>query len=308
MKIAFLGTPEFAVPSLMALHEAGHALTVFTQPDRPRGRRMQLAPPPVKTAALGLGLPVFQYENISGGQGLSRLQAISPDLMVTAAWGQILSPPVLAVPRLGCLNVHGSLLPRYRGAAPVQWAILNGEKVTGVTIMRTDAGLDTGDMLARAETAIGPEETAGELLTRLAPLGAALLVRTVAAWQGGEITPIPQDNALATQAPQLNKEDGKLDFAQPALSLHNRVRGLNPWPGAYALLEDIQVKFWRTAAAPLDRPAVPGQCVVADPRQGLLVATGEGALQVLELQFPGAKRMEAGAALLGRPLAGRRFS
>lgn len=308
MRIAFLGTPGFAVPSLTALHQAGHELTVFTQPDRPRDRHMRLTPPPVKTAALHLGLPVYQFENISGGEGLRRLQDIAPDLMVTAAWGQILSPAALAIPRLGCLNVHGSLLPRYRGAAPAQWAILNGERVTGVTIMLTDAGLDTGDMLARAETPIDPNETAGELLARLAPLGADLLVQTVAAWERGEITPVPQDNALAAYCPQLKKEDGRLDFTQNAQSLHDRVRGLNPWPGAYALLGNTQVKFWRTAVAPLDKPAAPGECVLADPKRGLFIAAGEGVLQVLELQFPGAKRMSASAALLGRPLAGQRFS
>lgn len=308
MRIAFLGTPEFAVPSLTALDEAGHELTVFTQPDRPKDRHMRLTPPPVKTAAQALGLPVYQFDHISGGEGFRCLENTAPDIMVTAAWGQILSPAALAIPRLGCLNVHGSLLPRYRGAAPAQWAIVNGERVTGVTIMLTDAGLDTGDMLARAETPIDPNETAGELLARLAPLGADLLVRTVAAWEHGEIVPVPQDNALATYYPQLKKEDGRLDFTQPAQALHDRVRGLNPWPGAYALLGDTQVKFWRTVVASLDKPAAPGACVLADPKRGLLVAAGERALQVLEIQFPNAKRMDARAALTGRPLAGQRFS
>lgn len=309
MRIAFLGTPEFAVPSLEHLIAAGHRVHVFTQPDRPKGRGHKMIPPPVKQVALARGLPVQQFERISAPEGMAALEAAAPELMVTAAWGQILSARVLEIPKHGCVNVHASLLPKYRGAAPIQWAVINGEAVTGVTTMLTDVGLDTGAMLEREETPIGPDETAGELYERLAELGARLLVKTVEKIQRGTAVPEPQNPLEATYCRQLTKEDGKLDFACSARTLHNRIRGVNPWPGAYAGMGDTVIKIWRSALSAVPaKGASPGECVIADAKRGLFVATGDGLLEILELQFPGAKRMAAKAALLGHPMAGTRLS
>ena len=308
MRIAFLGTPDFAVPSLEALVQAGHEVHVFTQPDRPKGRGYAMIPPPVKVAALRHGLSVQQFQRISTPEGVAALSELAPELLVTAAWGQILSAQVLAIAQHGCINVHGSLLPKYRGAAPIQWAVINGETVTGVTTMLTDIGLDTGAMLERVETPIGPNETAGELFDRLAVLGAKLLVETIEKIQKGTSVPVPQDPQLATHCGQLTKEDGKLDFTWSAQTLHNRIRGVNPWPGAYAQLGDTTIKIWASAQSDLDaQGALPGKCIIADAKRGLFVATGDGVLEILELQFPGSKRMNAKAALLGHPMDGARL-
>ena len=306
MKIAFLGTPEFAVPSLQALVDAGHTVAVFTQPDRPQGRHATLTPPPVKELAQKLGLPVYQFEKIRLPEGVAALKEYAPDLMVTAAFGQILSAENLAIPPYGCVNVHGSLLPKYRGAAPIQWSVIDGEAVTGITTMLTDVGLDTGDILLKQEVEIDPDETAGELYERLAVIGAELLLKTIDALEAKAIIPIKQDEALATKCPMLKKEHGKLEFSQwSAKKVHDRVRGVNPWPGAYALLPDGKpLKIWRTRVAELPEPAVPGTCV-GDGKQGLFIACADGsAVEVLELQAPGSKRMEAKAYLRGKPLAG----
>lgn len=315
MKIAFLGTPAFALPSLSMLIEEGHELCVFTQPDKPVGRRAELTPPPVKQLALRHGLPVCQPVKIREPEGVNALRAFAPDLMVTAAFGQILSAENLAVPRLGCINVHGSLLPAYRGAAPIQWAVIDGLARTGITTMMTDIGLDTGDILLQEALEILPEETAGELYGRMAELGAKVLQETIRRLQDGALAHTPQDEALATKCRMLKKEDGKLDFAQPAQRLHDRVRGTNPWPGAYALLHGAPLKIWRSrvaanavpasavSASAVPENATPGRCF-GDAKQGLYIACGEGALEVLELQAPGGKRMEAKAYLRGKPLAG----
>ena len=213
MRIAFLGTPEFALPSLDMLYRAGHTLAVFTQPDRPVGRHATLTPPPTKAYALERGIPVFQFEKIRLSEGVAALQGFAPDLMVTAAFGQILSAENLAIPTYGCINVHGSLLPKYRGAAPIQWAIINGETETGITTMMTDIGMDTGDILLVDRIAIDPDETAGMLFERMAVLGAETLRRTITALEAGTLTRIPQDEAQATKCPMLKKEHGKLDFS-----------------------------------------------------------------------------------------------
>lgn len=304
MRIAFLGTPDFAIPSLNILAETGHTLAVFTQPDRPVGRHGTLTPPPVKQFALAHDIPVFQPERIKSDEGLSMLRGFLPDLMVTAAFGQMLSVENLSVPPLGCINVHGSLLPKYRGAAPIQWAIIHGETETGVTTMFTDAGMDTGDMLLHAKTAIEPDETAGALYERLALLGAETLARTLMLLESGKLIRIPQDAAQATTCPMLKKEHGHIDFTQTAQAVHNRVRGTNPWPGAFALLDGEPLKLWQTRIVETRAGGAPGSCF-GDVKSGLFVACGDGAVEVLALQSPGGKRLDGRSFLRGRPISGR---
>lgn len=309
MRIAFLGTPDFAVPSLRTLVESGHGVSVFTQPDRPKGRGYERTASPVKQTALGYGLPVYQPGKISSPEGIAALLDAAPELMVTAAWGQLLSKEALAIPKYGCINVHGSLLPKYRGAAPIQCALISGEVETGITTMFTDVGLDTGDILLMKKTPIGENETAGELFNRLSELGAEVLQETIETLINGTLTRTPQDPALATKCKQLKKEDGHIDFSKSAASVHNLVRGVNPWPGAYALKDGETVKIWRTKKCKVDKgTAQTGECVIVDPKQGLFVACGDGCIEVLELQFPGSKRMDAKSALRGHSLSGVRFS
>ncbi len=303
MKIAFLGTPTFAVPSLEMLFEAGHELMVFTQPDRPQGRHAALTPPPVKVFAEAHRIPVFQFEKIKMPDGVAQLRAFGPDLMVTAAFGQILSEENLSIPKHGCINVHASLLPKYRGAAPIQWAIIEGEKVTGVTTMLTDIGLDTGDILLKYETPIGENETAGELYDRLSVLGAQTLSDTIARLEAGTLSRQKQDETQATKCAMLKKEHGKLDFSWPVQKIHDRVRGVNPWPGAFALLSGQPLKIWRTRIVSEKSELPVGTCF-GDDRQGLFAAAKDGVLEILELQAPGGKRMEAKTYLRGKKLAG----
>src|SRR5579871_2436136 len=276
MRLIFLGTPAFAVPTLERIVEAGHqALTVVTQPDRPRGRGQHPAPPPVKETALRLSLPVYQPERVRRPEAVEHLRALAPEAMVVVGYGQIIPQSVIDLAPLGIINVHASLLPKYRGAGPIQWAIINGETRTGVTTMRIDAGLDTGDMLLKAETEIGPEETAVELGQRLAILGADLLVQTLDGLARGTITPQPQNPADATLAPLLKKEDGVIDWARPATVIHNRVRGLQPWPGASTSFRGQALHIWRSRARPESGPA-PGRFAHWKP---LVVRCGAGALE-----------------------------
>ena len=318
MRIAFLGTPEFAVPSLNMLITAGHELEVFTQPDRPKDRGHSLAMPAVKLAALEAGLTVHQFERIRSEEGVAALRAFAPDLMVTAAFGQLLSKENLDIPRFGTINVHGSLLPKYRGASPIQSAIINGERITGVTTMLTALGMDTGDILLKKEVEIGENETYGELCARLAEEGAVLLHDTIAALEEGTLEPVPQDDALATRCRPIRKQDALIDFALPSQRIHDLVRGLDPAPVAFALLDGQNVRIYKTA--PIREPerfnnadlterlsSAPGECVVASPRQGLAVRTGDGFIEIAELQFPNAKRMPAKTALNGKKLLGKRF-
>jgi len=294
VRLAFLGTPAFAVPTLERIVEAGHqVLAVVTQPDRPRGRGQNPAAPPVKETALRLGLPVFQPERIRRPEGIEYLRPLPLDAMVVVGYGQIIPQSIIDIPPLGIINVHGSLLPKYRGAGPVQWAILNGETRTGVTTMRIDAGLDTGDMLLKAETEVGPEENAVELARRLAVMGADLLVETLAGLAAGTITPEKQDSSQATYAPLLKKEDGRIDWSQPAVAIHNRVRGLQPWPGAYTSFRGQALHIWRSRV-PLPDPrgseSDVGRVQTVKP---LIVTCGEGALELLEVQVEGRKRLSA---------------
>ncbi len=305
MRIAFLGTPEFAVPSLEMLYTRGDTLHVFTQPDRPVGRHNTPTPPPVKSFAAAHAIPVSQFDRIKSAEGVAALTAFTPDLMVTAAFGQLLSAENLAVPKYGCINVHGSLLPKYRGAAPIQWAVINGEKITGITTMFTDIGMDTGDILLTDTTDILPDETAGELYDRLAVLGAGTLLRTLSALEAGTLTRTPQDASQATKCVMLKKEHGKLTFTENAQQVHNRVRGTNPWPGAYALLDGEALKIWQTRMCDASSFSdTPGMCL-ANADGELLVQCADKPVQILQLQLPGGKKLDSQTFLRGHSLAGK---
>ncbi|HUB78969.1 MAG TPA: methionyl-tRNA formyltransferase [Bryobacteraceae bacterium] len=301
MRLIFLGTPAFAVPTLEGVAAAGHrVLMVVTQPDRPRGRGQNDAPPPVKQAALRLGLPVYQPERVRRPEPVEYLRAIAVDAMVVVGYGQIIPQSIIDMAPLGIINVHGSLLPKYRGAGPIQWAILNGETRTGVTTMRIDAGLDTGDMLLKAETAIGPDETAVELGGRLATIGAGLLVETLAGIEQRRIAPEKQDNALATYAPLLKKEDGRIDWTRDARALHNQVRGLQPWPGAATVFRGQALHIWRSRVWSGSSAGAPGSFASLKP---LVVNCGTGALELMEVQMEGRKRIPAADFANGQRLA-----
>jgi methionyl-tRNA formyltransferase len=306
MRVVFLGTPEFAVPSLDALVTSGHSvLAAFTQPDRPKGRGQQLAESPVKQAALRLGIPVFQPERVRRPESFEQLRSFQTDLMIVVGYGQIIPQSIIDLPPFGILNVHASLLPKYRGAAPIQWAIANGETTTGVTIMQVDAGLDTGDMLSRTVTEIGPEETAPELSVRLAAMGALLLVRTIADIEAGKAQREKQNDSEATLAPILKKEDGRVDWIASANQIDNRRRGFTPWPGSYTTFRGQPLSLIRTELAG-ERSIPPG--LVNVEGRNLLVGTGEGALVVSEVQPGGKKRMSAEAFINGyKPKAGERM-
>ena len=301
MRVVFMGTPEFAVPSLKALLDAGYGVVgVFTQPDRPVGRGHKLAACPVKKLAVERGVPVYQFERLRNEEGLACLRSLAPDIVVTAAFGQILSQALLDVPKMGTVNVHASLLPAYRGAAPINWCILNGETRTGVTTMLTDAGVDTGAMLLRRETDIGETETAAELSARLSQLGAELLIETLKGYIAGEIAPTPQDERLASRQPMLKKEMGLIDWTRSAKEIACQARGLDPWPSAYTDYLGGTLKIYR--ARPVEGEGNPGTVLRSSAKEGLFVACGEGALEVLEMQAPGGKRMSARAYLAGKKI------
>ena len=304
MRIVFMGTPDFAVPCLQRLLEDGHEVTaVFTQPDKPVGRHAVLTPPPVKQLALSHGIPVYQPTKMRDGTVAALLRELAPDCLVVVAYGRILPQEILDVPPRGCVNIHGSLLPRYRGAAPIQWSVIRGETVTGVTSMFMDAGMDTGDIIDTLTTPIGENETAGELFERLAPLGARLLSTTLAAIADGTVTRRPQNDAEATMAPMLEKAMGRLDLTRPAQELHNQVRGMNPWPGAFCTAGGKTLKIHETRVAA--GSGAPGTLLCADP---VTVACGEGALQLVTVQPEGKPRMAAEAWLRGaRLLQGARL-
>ena len=303
LRIVFMGTPDFAVPTLEALLAGPDTVAaVLCQPDRPRGRGKKLEPPPVKRVALAAGLPLLQPESVRGADFLETLAAFRPDLLVVVAYGKILPEAVLAVAPLGALNVHGSLLPKYRGAAPIQWAVINGDAETGVTIMRLDAGMDTGPTLLAVREPIRDDDTAGALYERLARLGAAALMEAVAGLKAGSLTPTPQNHDEASHAPMLTKELGHLDWTRPVRRLHCLIRGCDPWPSAYGFLNGQRFRFY--APECVDRPpeAAPGAIVRAD-KTGLYVAAGDGVLRLGEIQPEGKKRMPVAACLNGTPLA-----
>ena len=306
MKIVFMGTPQFAVRSLEKLISSGYDVAaVFTQPDRKSGRGHKLSPPPVKVVAQQNGIPVFQYDKIKSPQGVEALKSLAPDIVVTAAFGQILSKEILDIPRLGCINVHASLLPKYRGAAPIQWAIINGETETGVTIMYMDVGLDTGDIISAQSIEITDDMTGGMLYDALAHIGADLLVTTVNDIENGTASRTKQDEEQSTYFPMLNKQLGLIDWTKSAHDIRNLVRALVPGMSAYTHIGEDTYKI--REASVQTGCAAPGQIICADSRQGLLVGTGKDLLRIDELQAPCSKRMSATDYLCGKSITAERF-
>ncbi len=299
MKIVFMGTPDFSVGALDALVEAGHEIiAVVTQPDKPKGRSGQMQFPPVKECALRHGLTVLQPVKIKTPEWVDKLRELKADVFVVAAFGQILSKEILDMPKYGCVNIHASLLPKYRGAAPINWAIINGEKETGVTIMQMNEGVDTGDMLSHVVVPIAPKETAESLFDKLAKAGAKLIVETLPKLEAGEIIPVPQDESQSSHVKMMNKSLGKIDWNQDAVVIERLVRGLNSWPSAYTYYQGKSVKLWDCDVVEAAAKAVPGT-IIAVAKDSFDVATGNGALRVLELQLEGKKRMDTKSFLLG---------
>ena len=302
MNILFLGTSDFACPSLEALINSSHlVMEVVTQPDRPKGRGQKLTPPPVKTLALARHLPVFQPEKLREPSAVDHLQSLNPDLIVVVAYGQILSTAVLSIPRRGCVNVHGSILPKYRGAAPIARAIMMGEKTTGVTTMVMDVGMDTGPILATAEAEILADDNLQSLHDRLGQLGARLLLKTIERLERGVIAPQPQDHARATYAPKISKEEGRIIWQSSAQALSNLIRAFDPWPGAYTTWKGKTVKLFRPSIIPETSPEPPGTVAEA-AHQGIKIATADGYLLIHELQMENRPRMPVDQFLRGHPL------
>ena len=299
MRIVFMGTPDFAVPSLQALIDAGHDVcAVYTQPDKPQGRKQILTAPPVKTLALAHDIPVFQPNTLKNEDEQARLRELAPEVIIVVAYGKLLPKAVLDIPPHGCINVHGSLLPRWRGAAPIQWAVIAGDEMAGVTTMQMAEGLDTGDMLLTYETKVGEKETAGELFDRLAQSGAELLTQTLVKLD--EITPRPQDDAQSCYAHMLDKQMAVIDWSKSAHEIDCLIRGLNPWPIALTTLSGERLKVF--AAEKANGNGEPGTVLEADPKKGLTVACGEGALKLTEIQLVGGKRMKATDFLRGHAI------
>lgn len=304
MKVLFMGTPDFANDCLSALVEKGHEVVgVFSQPDKPKGRKQELAPPPVKVLAESLGLFVYQPKTLKDGEAMRVIERLNPDIIVVVAYGKILPKEVLSYPKYGCVNIHASLLPHLRGASPINFSIINGDTATGITSMYMDEGLDTGDMLIRREVDILPDMTAGELFDILAPVGAEVLIETLEKIENGTIKRVPQDNAAATYAPIMDKSTGKIDFAKTAEQVHNLVRGTEPWPGAYCIMGNQTLKICKTKVLKQDFFARPGEVIFADRKSGIVIACAENAIEVLELQLQGKKRLSAKDFLNGSKMA-----
>ncbi len=300
MRIVFMGTPDFSVGTLEAILAAGHQVAaVVTQPDKPKGRGKALQATPVKEAALAHGLTVYQPRKVREDSFLEELKKINPDVIVVVAFGQIIPRTILELPKFGCINVHASLLPKYRGAAPIQWAVIDGEEVSGVTVMRMDAGLDTGDMLSKVEVPLAEDETGGSLFDKLSEAGARQLVQTLDRLEDGTVQPEKQPEESPTgYARMITKADGLIDWTKDAKSIERLIRGLNPWPSAFTRLEGKNLKIWKAAVQEQDSGLAPGT-VISAGREGLSVQTGQGRLNILELQLEGKKRMEADAFLRG---------
>jgi len=310
LRIAFCGTPAFAVPSLQRLiaEPDFEVAAVVTQPDRPRGRGQEIQTSPVKDAAVAAGITVYQPETVKSDEGCEYFQRIAPDLVVIIAYGQIISRRLIAIPRLGWINLHASLLPKYRGAAPINWAIANGEKRTGLTTMQIDAGLDTGPTLLKYETEIGAVETAPQLTARLAEAGAPLIVETLRKLASGEIQPAPQDNSQATLAPILKKEDGRIDWSLTARAIGNRIRGLQPWPGGFTTFRGKTCRVWGQALKPVAAGGTPGAILPSETDGLLVMCGGETVLRVEHVQLEGRHRVTDAQFLSGaRILPGERF-
>lgn len=299
LTIVYMGTPDFAVPPLQALHESEHdVVAVVSQPDRPKGRGRRLCSPPVKQTALALAYPVFQPESVRTEAFHQQMIDLSPDLFVVVAFGQLLPESLLDIPARGAINVHASLLPRYRGSAPIQWAIIDGEKETGVTTMMMDKGMDTGDMLLMGKTHIDPDENAAELHDRLAVLGAETLIRTLEKVKEGTMQPVPQNHEKATYAPMLKKKDGEIDWSLPARRIQSLIRGMTPWPGAFTFSNGMRLKIFRSSVLDRDISVPPGTILECFPGE-LRVATGQGALAVQEIQGASGKRLPIDDFLCG---------
>lgn len=300
MKIVFMGTPEFAVPTLKALIAHHDVAAVFTQPDKKKGRGHKLSPPPIKEIAIEHNIPVYQPTTLKTEETQAILRELNPDLIVVVAYGKILPKAVLDIPKHGCINVHASLLPKYRGAGPIQWSVLNGETVTGVTTMFMAEGLDTGDMLLKAETPIGENETASELHDRLSEMGAPLLLETLKQLENGTLQPIKQNDAESSYAPMLSKEMSAIDFTKEASQVHNLIRGLSEWPCAQTFVNGKRLKVYRSKIVPLQENATPGTLVC---EKELVVACGNNtAIQLVEVQYEGSKRMGGADFLRGHRL------
>lgn len=300
--IIFMGTPDFAVNALKALHESGlfEIALVVSQPDRPKGRGRKLEPTPVKAYAQAMGYRVEQPETVKSDEFIRLAEEIAPDFFVVVAFGQILNQRLLDVPKVCPVNIHGSLLPRYRGSAPIQRAVMNGDAVTGVTTMVMDRGMDTGDMLLTVETPIGPEDTAATLHDRLSELGGELIVKTLPGLLDGSVVPVPQDNEAATHAAMLSKAEGEIDWSAPARIIDCRLRGMTPWPGAFTFLDEKRLRIHKTQPLETTATAAPGTVVTSGSE--LVVSTGEGLLRIVELQGANGKRMPAEAFLRGNPI------
>ncbi len=298
MNLIFMGTPDFAVPSLNAVCEAGHTVKlVITQPDKPKGRKLILTPPPVKARALELGLPVEQPESMRDESIREKIAAAEADCIIVAAYGKILRKDILEATPMGCINVHSSLLPRFRGAAPINWAVISGDKTSGVTIMQLDEGIDTGDILMQEETSIYPDETAGELHDRLADMGAQLLIKTLVLAENGQLEPRKQDDSRSCYAPMLDKSLSVIDWSKTAQQVHDLVRGIQPWPVAQTKVNGANLKVHRTRVAEGS-----GECGTVICPNPLTVACGDGAVEIIELQAEGGKRMAATDYLRGHPI------
>lgn len=302
MRIVFMGTPDFAVPSLERLIEDGHEIiAVVTQPDRPQSRGMKMTASPVKECALKHNLPVYQPEKIKKDKDfIEKYKEMKPELAVVVAFGQILSKEILDIPEKGNINVHGSLLPQYRGAAPIQWSVINGDKVTGITTMFMDEGMDTGDMLLKEVVEIGSDETAGELFDRLSVLGAEVLSNTLSKLQEGTLTREKQNHSEATHVSMINKDLGKLDFTKTSRELDCLIRGVNPWPGAYFEINGKKIKVHKAKVC--EQTGEPGKIIASDAKKGLIIATKDSSIELIEIQPEGKRRMTAKEYLIGNKI------
>lgn len=302
MKVVYMGTPDFSVGALETIIQSGHEVTaVVTQPDKPKGRSKELQISPVKACALKHNLPVFQPVKIKEIEAVAKLREFEADIFVVAAFGQILSKEILTMPKYGCVNIHASLLPKYRGASPIQWAVLNGEEVSGVTIMQMDEGIDTGDILMQETVVLDAKETGESLFDKLAVCGAELIVKALDAIEAGTVTPIPQDEALSTHVGMLKKEFGRMDFSQDAVVLERKIRGLNSWPSAYTYMKGKTLKIWDADVLDADTKGKPGE-VVEVAKDSFCICTGKGILQIREVQLEGKKRMDVKSFLLGNAI------
>lgn len=302
MRVIFMGTPDFAVPSLEALLTKHEVVLVVTQPDKPKGRGKKMVPTPVKTCALEHGIPVLQPEKVKEPEFVEQLRSYEPDLIAVTAFGQILSEPILEMPKYGCINVHGSLLPKYRGAAPMQWSIIDGEKVTGITTMYMAKGLDSGDMLLKAEVEITDEDTFATIHDKMAVTGANLLLDTLDQLEAGTLERIPQDHDAATYAPMITKETGHIDWSKNRQDIINLIRGLNPVPAAYTIYEEEVLKIFGAALSDVQADSAANGEIVAVVKKGFVVKCGDGCLLITEVQARGGKRMMTDAYLRGHAM------